>query len=185
MKNQVNIAAVSASPHSDGITSKMLTQCLDFFPEASVKLYPLYSLLPQPCTDCGFCKKQEGCSKHDLDDFMSAYEQADIVIFASPVYNLSFPAPFKALLDRFQRYFNARFSLGKKPPIAKPKRALLLASCGSHDERGFSVMCSQLEMCFTVLNTTLVSSVFCAGTDNPETFVFPAEEIERAVKALQ
>lgn len=186
MKKAENIVAVLASPHPDGVTAKMLSLCLELFPEnAAVESFSLYSLLPQPCTDCGFCKTREGCSKHDLDAFMSAYEQADIVVFASPVYNLSFPAPFKALLDRFQRYFNARFSLGKKPPIVKPKRALLLASCGSRDERGFSVMRSQLEMTFTVLNTTLFSSVFCAGTDYPEAFVFPAEEIERAVKALQ
>lgn len=90
----------------------------------------------------------------------------------------------KALFDRFQRYFNARFSLGKRPPIEKPKKALLLSVCGSRDERGFSVMRAQMEMTFTVLNTTLVSSVCCSGTDSDKTFNLPYEEIEKAVKGL-
>lgn len=40
---------------------------------------------------------------------MAKLEDADAVIVATPVYNLSFPAPMKALFDRFQRYYEAHF----------------------------------------------------------------------------
>lgn len=187
MADGKNVVAILASPHPDGITAKMLSECLRQLPQNMVitHCFSLFSLLPQPCKDCGWCKKQIGCVMHDLDPFMNAYEEADVVIFATPVYNLSFPAPLKSLFDRFQRYYNARFSLGHKPPIAKPKQALLLANCGSQDKRGFAIMRQQMEMAFTVLNTTLVSMVCCAGADQPEIFTFPVEEIRHAVKSLQ
>ena len=55
---------------------------------------------------------------------MAKLEDADAVIVATPVYNLSFPAPMKALFDRFQRYYEAHFRRKIAQPITKHKKSI-------------------------------------------------------------
>lgn len=83
-------------------------------------VYDAYKERPGPCVDCGYCSKKQGCSKRDLDGFMEAFERSDYFVVAAPVYYNALPAPGKAVLDRFQRYFSARF-FGNSPPCAKAK----------------------------------------------------------------
>ena len=103
-----------------------------------------------------------------LDQIDDMIRRADMLVFATPVYNLTFPAPLKAIVDRFQRYFEARFALGLRPPIAKPKRAALLMTQGSGDPFGAQAIEKQLRMTFTVMNTQLDEIVLWTDTDRPE-----------------
>lgn len=180
-----NVLALFASPHPRGNCARLMEECLKSLPpEDTVSFYNAFQMRPEPCTDCGRCKKNAGCALADLDDFMAAYERADIVVICTPVYNLSFPAPLKSIFDRFQRYFNARFQLGIKPPIKKPKQALLLVCSGSEDKTGFDIIKKQSEMVFTVLNTTLAGMVCLAGTDHEPEVDSALLQIRQAVGAL-
>ena len=76
-----------------------------------------------PCLGCGFCEHKEGCVNSDFDQIDHLLRTCDYLVVASPVYNLSFPAPLKAIFDRTQRYFSARFVRGERPPIAKHKKS--------------------------------------------------------------
>ena len=119
----------------------------------------------KPCFDCGYCKKTAECAIRDMDDIDEYLNKADLLIFATPLYNFSFPAPMKLILDRMQRYFSARFSLNIKPPINKKKKGVLLLTCGSEDLSGTEIMQLQLKKIFTVINCKLVGSIFFKGTD--------------------
>ncbi len=101
----------------------------------------------------------------DLDGFDKELRKSDLLVVASPVYNASFPAPMKALLDRTQRYFEARFSLNKKPPIKKRREAVLLLSMGSEEDFGVEVTTYQLKRSFSVMNTQLTGCVVWDATD--------------------
>lgn len=155
------------SPHREGHTGRLLQAFLEGLPEGiAPQVYDAYRERPLPCLDCGVCAKRQGCSQHDLDAFMASFEAADFFVVASPVYYNALPAPGKAVLDRFQRYFSARFALGLRPPVEKPKRAALLLSCGSGERGGFLAIRSQLRRAFTVMNTELYGSVFAGGMDS-------------------
>lgn len=158
---------IFASPNKAGHTMKMLERFLASFKEKHwhIDMFDVFDTMPKPCDDCGYCKKAEGCSKNDLDLFDNNLRQADILVVASPVYNFSFPAPFKALLDRTQRYFSARFSLNKRPAIEKYRKAVLLMTMGSDDKKGIEISTYQLNRAFSVMNTELAYSVFCQETD--------------------
>ena len=86
------------------------------------------------------------------------------IIIASPVYNMSFPAPMKAIIDRMQRYYSARFFLHKRPPIAKYRPVALLLSAGSKEEDGV-LAAQQLKKIFTVTNCELLCQVTLNDTD--------------------
>ena len=141
-KTETIIMTISGGPRKDGASARML-QC---FTESLLRVsagrasgelsfvfrhYDAYDCGFAPCTDCRACRRFEGCVHRDMEDFWRDFENADGIVIASPIYNLSFPAPLKAIVDRMQRYYNARFSLGKRPPIVKRRPAVLLMAAGA------------------------------------------------------
>lgn len=145
----MKILVVNGSPKSDGATAKLL-EALDL-PEQSDYI-DCFKKLPLPCMDCGFCKEEFSCALKDLEKEYELIEQADIIIFAFPVYNMSLPSPLKALVERFQKYFNAHFALGIKQPVEKPKKIGIIISSGSDDEFSKTVCVSQIKQAFSVMN---------------------------------
>ena len=105
------------------------------------------------------------CVNSDFDQIDHLLRTCDYLVVASPVYNLSFPAPLKAIFDRTQRYFSARFVRGERPPIAKHKKAAMLLTCGADSRDGADIIRKQLKMIFTVLNTELAGEVLWKNTD--------------------
>lgn len=169
-QTEKRLLLVSGGPRKDGCSAVMLREFTALLAETaapqrlSFARYDAYEERFAPCTDCRYCRTAEGCANPDMDRFWRDFETVDGIVIASPVYHLSYPAPMKAILDRTQRYFHARFSLGKRPPIDKYRPAVLLLSAGSSDEDG-SVAVRQFERIFTVTHCTLVAHCLWNGTD--------------------
>ena len=154
------------SPRENGFTRKALTSFLDSLPKnARVDIIDAYRENVRPCTACGACAADESCAFRDCDVIFDKLENADILVFASPVYNLGFPAPLKAIIDRMQVFYNRRFVHGVRPPVKKPKKGFLIATAGSERTDGAEYLEKQLKTLFTVLNTTMVSVRAVTGTD--------------------
>lgn len=178
------ILLVFASPHPEGCTRRLTDAFLSPLMDSGhyeVEEVPLYPLMPHPCVACGVCRKKNGCRFSDLDTFDAALRESDLLVIASPVYTLSFPAPMKALLDRCQRYFEARFARGEKPSIPKHRPAVLLLTRGSADSRGDEICRMQLSQSFSVMNTALVDTCVWEQTDQGEKFFGPAAQKARTV----
>lgn len=151
------------APRTDGATGTLADLFLSDTAGA-VTMIDCFAQNVAPCDDCRGCHRTIGCVKHDMDEIYGAIEQADTLVFITPVYNRSFPAPMKAIIDRLQCYWAARFVHGKKPPIEKPKTAILLTVCGSDRDDGNCVE-EQLAPALTVLNVTAFSSLHVKNTD--------------------
>ena len=177
-KTETIIMTISGGPRKDGASARML-QC---FTESLLRVsagrasgelsfvfrhYDAYDGGFAPCTDCRACRHFEGCVHRDMDDFWRDFENADGIVIAAPIYNLSFPAPLKTIIDRMQRYYNARFFLGKKPPIKKFRPVAFLTAAGDPQEDGAMAAC-QLRRIFTVTHCELVCHAMMAGTDATE-----------------
>ncbi len=158
---------VFASPHKNGPTARLLQTYLQEHTITNYTLFDCYATPPAPCTDCGACKTRFKCIKRDLDTFLEQFTACRQVIFAFPVYNASVPAPLKALLDRFQLFFNARFCL-KRPKGSMPaKTAVLLYTCGREDTYAPGLK-ALFEPMFTVMDTELSNLQSTAHTDGVE-----------------
>ena len=165
------ILVLFGSPHKEGFTRQLAESFLAPFRDSGeweVEEWDAYERQARPCLGCGACQKAEACALHDLDGWDRALRDSDFLAVAAPVYNASFPAPVKAMLDRTQRYFEARFALGKKPSIAKHREAALLLTMGSEDEFALEVCSHQLGRAFSVMNTSLTGQAVWAATDRPE-----------------
>lgn len=162
----MNVLVLNGSPRPLGNTSKLINSFLTGLPrEHKVKIYNLFDLMPTPCNACGYCKASDGCSKKDLDEFMGYYNESDVIIVATPVYNFSLPAPMKALFDRFQRFFEARFRRHIENVIEKPKRAVIIVTAGDDGKIGYEIIKKQIMAAFSVMNTKVVASILVSDTD--------------------
>lgn len=170
---------INGSPHQNGHTARLIAAAREALPAgAAVTQWDCYRQMPVPCDDCGYCRHKDGCSKRDLDEFYTALEQADLLIFASPVYHRSCTGPMKILLDRLQRYWSARFVRGVRPPIPKPKKALLITVSGSPTPEGGGILESQLSPQLTVLNTRLTGGIHYFDGD-------AGASLEPAIRAIR
>lgn len=172
------------SPNSHGNTRMLLDSFLAEFKERQdwqINEVDTYALAAHPCTGCRACAKKEHCAFDDLDGLDKELRRSDLLAVASPVYNASFPAPMKAVLDRWQRYFEARFSLNNRTPIKKHREAVLLLSMGQEVEYPVEVMAYQLERAFSVMNTTLAGCAVWSGTDLGRKNLGAAQQKARAL----
>ena len=170
------ILVINGSPHKNGATEQLLNACLSVIADAAVTRFDCFAEAVAPCDDCRFCRTAEGCRHRDLDAFYAALEAADVLVFATPVYNRSFPAPMKAVLDRLQRYWSARFCRDVRPPIATPKKALLLTAGGAGRQDGLYLE-QQLAPVLTILNCAPATALHADGTD---TAAVSAELLQKA-----
>ena len=156
----MKVCVIFGSPHKKGKTAALLAEYIKKLPNnADVTIVNCYDEAVSPCVDCGVCKKTGSCVKRDMDSIYKAVEESDMLIFASPVYNLSFPSPMKAVLDRFQVYFNRRFSLDLRPPIEKPRKAVILLTHDSDKYGCAEYAVTTLKMLCTVLNAEVTKTV--------------------------
>lgn len=132
--------------------------------------YDCFENMPRPCDDCGVCKVSDNCKFDDLTDFFEKFKSAKQVIFAFPVYNGSFPAPMKSLIDRFQLFYNARFFKNKRPPIEGKREVTLVITAGGKDDP-LPLITAQLKPLFTICGCTLKKVFLLVDTDNNPTLI--------------
>lgn len=155
---------IFGSPNKASFTAK-LTQSEIAALSGEVAVYDCFSSSPAPCNGCRGCETSYGCVKADLDDFFELFKKAEEVILAFPVYNGSFPAPLKALLDRFQWLFSARFCQNRRPPIEGRRRVTLIITAGAEKDP-LPLILAQLKPLFTVCGCQIKKTVVLCGTDS-------------------
>lgn len=153
------------SPHKNGHTKKALDAIIfKLRDKYEFNLINAYKENIKPCIDCRFCCSSGQCSFSDFNDIDKKLREAELLIIASPVYNYSFPAPLKAILDRTQLYFNMKTKL-KINPFLKQKKAILIATYGSEDDSCEEIILKQLRLFFILLNAKLSKAIFISNTD--------------------
>lgn len=156
---------IFGAPSTDKFTGQALSNYMKNNDIVCSYFFDCFKNSPLPCCDCGFCKQNRSCALSDLNEFYAQFESAEKLIIAFPVYNASFPAPLKALIDRLQIYYNARFFMNIKRPIKKPKEVTIISVCGSNIDYK-TVLLAQITPAFTVTNCTLTEYISVKNTDN-------------------
>ena len=151
------VIVLFASPKENGFTKTLLDVFLSKC-RYEIQLYHMYEENILPCIGCEKCASTKKCFMEDADHILSDIFSSDYVIFASPVYNYSFPSPMKAFLDRLQPYF----SMEKSAPVRK---GFLLASCGKSGKFSVDVLEKQSKMAFHELSAEFFGSYFFTNTD--------------------
>lgn len=99
-----HIVILSGSPRKNGNTNLLCRQFQQGAEEAghSVRFIPLAEKRIGFCRACDVCMRNgEACiQKDDMENILCAFQQADVVVLATPVYFYGVSAQMKACIDR-------------------------------------------------------------------------------------
>lgn len=160
----MNITVVFGSPHKNGPTHQALERFLQYIPEGkSISFFDAYKISAKPCINCKFCEKNFSCVYDDLNTLYESLISCDLPIFASPIYNASFPSPMKSIIDRMQPFYYSRKSYDKKG-----KNAVIITAQSSPDKDYDACISEQIAPNLKLLNIKNLHFFSVKNTDNSD-----------------
>ena len=103
-----NILVISSSPRRRGNSDLLADAFIEGAQEAghTVEKISLHDKKIGFCRGCLGCQKTQRCIlRDDMDDILPRMQQAEVIVFASPVYFYSLCGQLKTLLDRTNPLF--------------------------------------------------------------------------------
>ena len=134
MDDPIRLVILTGSPRADGVSERVAERIARVAAEqgARVQTFKLSETEVSPCTACGGCYDTGVCIIPDaMHDLLDAFDAADAVAVVSPVYFAGVPAQLKAVIDRFESRWAARYLLGQEPGRRRPG---LLALVGTGED---------------------------------------------------
>jgi multimeric flavodoxin WrbA len=132
----MKILALNASPHLHGNTRFLLDQVLEAAQAAGAEteLLQVNPLKIRGCQGDYGCKASGRCvMQDDMQGVYDRIDQADAVVFGSPIYMWSINAQLKTVLDRLFCYFNPDLT----SRLPRGKRSALLVAQNQPDGEKF------------------------------------------------
>lgn len=127
-----NVVVISSSPRRHGNSEVLADQFMKGAIEAGHRVEKIvlsqYSM--KPCLACEYCRHHDHqcIQKDDAEQVIDKIIQADVFVFATPIYFYSLSAQLKILIDRiFAREYEIRES-------QKRKKAYLILTSGTKDK---------------------------------------------------
>ena len=79
-----------------------------------IKYIDTYKVNVSSCDDCKYCNTKIGCTKRDdMDDIYDLLYKASSLIISSPVYFGGLSDQTMKIINRFQRFFEQKFTIRK------------------------------------------------------------------------
>jgi len=168
----MKVTTILGSPRKKGNTAKVLGAFEDLIsPRYEVDRIDIADFEVKGCLGCAACKKvadEPGCVQND--DAVALFErmmEADVLIYATPLYSWGFSAQLKALIDRHFCLVKD-FGTPQYQSLIADKRTALLVTCAGPVENNADL----IQEIFTRMNDYLQSSVvgkyivpFCTTPD--------------------
>lgn len=143
MNNSKNILVITGSPRRGGNSDTLAEAFIKGATEAgdNVVRFDAGRKKIQGCTACDKCfSKGEACvSGDDFNELSLLAEKADMIVLVTPLYWFSFPAQFKAAIDKFYSFFVA----GRKMAI---KESMLMVCAETDDAADFGGVVRSYEL---------------------------------------
>jgi multimeric flavodoxin WrbA len=144
-----NILILTGSPRKGGNSDKLADAFIAGAQQAghTTVRYTTADKNIKGCIDCKTCfTKGVACSvPDDFNGLAPLVEQADMIVFATPLYWFSFPTQLKAAIDKFYSFF-----IGKRE--LKIKECALLVCAGDSDESCFEGIVASYKLIARFLN---------------------------------
>ncbi len=174
----MRVFVILASPNKNGHTMKSvlrLTEALG----GEAEFFYCHQANIAPCSDCKACAKGDGCViEDDFAKIEQGAKNADILLFAYPLYFEGMPSTLKVVIDRMQQHFAREMKKGKTK--TGKGRAAVIISMGQQKgdikpQDGIFTFASR------VLGATYVGHAIVHNTDKTPDF----SEIDMLAKKLE
>jgi len=155
------------SPRKEGNTEKMAMAFAEGAREAGadVDFVRLGEKVIKPCIDCRKCwEKGRHCIlEDDMDAVYTAIDDADVLVFAAPLYWYTWSTLTKALWDRLLPYASDKASRD-----LRGKECVLLAAGGDVSSDVFQGMDFALDKSAALLGMEIIGRVHASGVNGPD-----------------
>jgi multimeric flavodoxin WrbA len=173
-----------ASPHKTGNTAWIVNQILEGAKQqgAQTQSYSFSDLDIKPCRGCLCCHNNgdRGCVvKDDMQKLYAAIEDADAIVFGSPIYMGQMSGRAKIFTDRLFAAISPRFSPRYKQKAVK-KKLVLTFNQGNPDPGLFQPYIDYTKHMFEVLEFDVKEVPVVTGMRNG-----PAHEIKGLSSVLK
>ncbi len=150
----MKIIGFTASPHKKGNTAWTVNKILEGAKEQGAETESWYSsdLNIKPCQGCLCCHKGDrGCIiNDDMQQLYGTIEQADAIVFGSPIYMGQMSAQAKIFTDRLFAQISPRFSPYYQEKAVK-KKLVLVFNQGNPDPGMFQTYIDYTKHMFQLL----------------------------------
>lgn len=173
----MKVLAILGSPirkrNSETLTKKVLESLENHFSKDTsleVDLVSVQNLKISPCVACDRCTRIKGCVfQDDMTYLYKAFNDSDIILFASPLYFNSVSAQAKAIIDRCQAIFSSKYVL-KDPMIDRDRKrlGLFISTAGvdmKDDPELFKGTLPVMDLFFRSINTEYLGNLFVGNVD--------------------
>jgi multimeric flavodoxin WrbA len=154
-----------ASPNKNGNTANMVETFIKEL-HGQCTVINIFEKNIKPCIDCKYCNTvQLKCSiNDDMNEIYNYINEADNIVFSSPVYFAGFPGPMKNMIDRLQIYYAYKY-IHKKYLKNSDKKGVLLLNSGIKNQEMFLGMEKTFQYVMRCLQGKVEAKVYFQGTD--------------------
>jgi multimeric flavodoxin WrbA len=145
----MKVLAINGSPHTgEGNTAMILNPFLEGMQEAGadVDLFYTRKLKIGPCNgdmSCWFVNPGTCGQKDDMQMLLPKFREADVIVWASPVYYSGVTGPLKNLMDR-QLPLHIEGEMG-----SKRQKIVLVSTCGAWEVSMFDPLLLQMRALYS------------------------------------
>jgi multimeric flavodoxin WrbA len=172
----VKILVINGSPRGElGNTQVLVKEFLEGATEAGAEneIVCLKDKKIEHCVGCMDCMmKTPGVCRHqdDMPDLMLRLREADLLVYATPLYVFSVPGLMKDFMDRLfpiaQPFIDIKDGICSHPlryPSIQSKTAVLISTCGFPDTEHFSGLKETWHTMFRSGRRAMAGMICCAG----------------------
>ena len=163
----MNVLGINGSPRAGGNTDVLLDRALKSAKDsgANVEKIVLSGLTFSPCLECDDLKDDGSCIvKDDMQPVYKKIKETDALLVASPVFFGSLSAQTKAMIDRFQCAWRAKYIL--KNDIFRKKKVGAFISVQASDRKDFFENSKAIvKNFFAAINVDYREELFCQGAE--------------------
>jgi len=160
VKKMNKLLLLNGSPRKLGNTSTMIDMLVDNLVEERISTDKVFiaGLDISPCIDCRGCKKGEMTCvlTDDMQTLYDKIDEADYLLFGTPIYWFGPTAQMKIVIDRLRPYYGNKKLTGKKAAL------LLPAGSGAGD---CDLTIEMFKRIFSALGVELIGSVTAQAFD--------------------
>ena len=183
----MKVLGIAGSPRRGGNTDMLLAELLKGAASkgAEVKTIVLNSLKFSPCTHCDGCLKTGSCVvKDEMQNIYQDFEEADVIVLASPIQFTGVTAQMKGMIDRFQSRWVRKYVL-KIPPLGdkKPRKGLFISVGGRKVPDLFEPALIMIKTFFRILDISYAGELLFSGIDKKGAITQHPDALKQAFAA--
>ncbi len=162
----MKVIGIMASPRKGGNVDTLMQEVLDGASKAGhqVEKYCLNEMKYSSCQACMFCKKSGRCRQDDdITTLLKTMEEADAVVFGSPIYYFQFCSQFRTFIDRLYMFLGPDF----KVSLAPGKKAVVITSQGNPDTKMFGPVFNEFDMVLKMYGFEIKGEIHMDSGEKP------------------